>query len=96
MSESLLISFQECSAILGISRAMLYQMHNSGALGPQVHKIGRRSLLRRDEIEAWVLAGLPPRIQWERQVRDKQLRITSFLPQKSSITVDCLSVGEKK
>jgi excisionase family DNA binding protein len=62
----LLLSFANTAELLGISRALLYQMHNDGRLGPLPHKIGRRSLLTRAEIEAWVNAGLPPRIQWEK------------------------------
>ena len=62
--EPLLISFADASALLGISRALLYSMHSDGRLGPQVVKIGRRSLLNRKELEAWVSAGLPPRNVW--------------------------------
>ena len=60
----LLISFSSASELLGISRALLYTMHSDGRLGPMVHKIGRRSLLNRAEIEAWVNHNMPPRCQW--------------------------------
>ena len=64
--ESLLVSFSEAAFLLGISRTMLYQMHSSGLLGPMVQKIGRRSLINRSELERWVDAGLPPRVQWQK------------------------------
>ena len=62
--EPLLLSFSDAATLLGISRALLYSMWSDGRLGPQVVKIGRRSLLNRKELEAWVSAGLPPRTQW--------------------------------
>jgi len=61
---SLLLSFADAAALLGISRALLYSMWADGRLGPQVVKIGRRSLLNRAELEQWVSAGLPPRNVW--------------------------------
>ena len=63
---ALLISFQDAARLLSISRATLYTLHADGRLGPMVHKIGRRSLLNRAELEQWVSAGLPPRVQWEK------------------------------
>lgn len=62
--EPLLISFESAAKLLGISRATLYMLHADGRLGPMVHKIGRRSLLSRAELERWVASGLPPRTQW--------------------------------
>lgn len=64
MSEPLLIDFAAAAKLLSISRALLYSMHADGRLGPMVHKIGRRSLLVRAEIENWVSAGMPPRSKW--------------------------------
>jgi excisionase family DNA binding protein len=67
MSEApLLLSFKTASELLGISRALLYQLHSDGRLGPMPYKLGRRSLLSRVELTAWVNEGMPPRIQWEK------------------------------
>jgi len=66
MSEPLLLSFADAAKLLSISRATLYMLHADGRLGLQVHKIGRRSLLNRAELERWVDAGMPPRIVWEK------------------------------
>ena len=63
----LLLSFADAAKLLSISRALLYQLHADGRLGPMVVKLGRRSLLSRAELEAWVRAGLPPRVKWEGQ-----------------------------
>ncbi len=62
--EPLLLSFESAAELLGISRALLYTLHSDGRLGPMVHKIGRRSLLNRKELERWVEAGMPSRTQW--------------------------------
>ena len=62
--EPLLISFSSAAELLGISRALLYQMHSDGRLGPMIHKIGRRSLLNRKELERWTDSGMPPRSKW--------------------------------
>jgi excisionase family DNA binding protein len=64
--EPLLIGFESASSLLGISRSLLYQMHADGRLGPLPHKLGRRSLLNRKELEAWTDAGMPPRTVWEK------------------------------
>jgi len=64
MTEPLLLSFADAATLLGISRATLYQLHSYGHLGPLPHKLGRRSLLNRKELEAWTDQGMPPRIQW--------------------------------
>ena len=65
MSEPLLLSFAEAARLLSISRATLYMLHADGRLGLLVHKIGRRSLLNRAELESWVNHNMPPRCQWE-------------------------------
>ena len=62
---SLLLSFADAASLLGISRALLYSMWSDGRLGPQVHKLGRRSLLNRKELERWTDVGMPPRNSWE-------------------------------
>jgi len=64
--QPLLLSFSDAAAMLGISRALLYQLHSDGRLGPLPHKLGRRSLFRADEIQSWVAHNMPPRMQWEK------------------------------
>jgi excisionase family DNA binding protein len=65
-NQPLLLSFGDAAELLGISRALLYQLHSDGRLGPLPHKLGRRSLLNRAELERWVESGMPPRIVWEK------------------------------
>ena len=84
----LLVSFEQAAALLGISRALLYNLHSDGRLGPMVHKIGRRSLLVRAELEAWVEAGLPPRHVWLRQATDKPGVKTAVLGHKHNKPTD--------
>jgi|WetSurMetagenome_2_1015567.scaffolds.fasta_scaffold470607_2 excisionase family DNA binding protein len=64
--EPLLLSFEESATLLGISRTLLYQMHADGRLGVLPHKIGRRSLICRKELENWIDAGMPSRDVWTR------------------------------
>ena len=64
-NEKLLLCFKDAAEILSVSRSTLYQMHSSGRLGPMVYKLGRRSLLSRKELEAWVDAGMPNRDRWQ-------------------------------
>jgi predicted DNA-binding transcriptional regulator AlpA len=61
---TLLLSFADAAELLSVSRALLYQMHGDARFGPQVRKLGRRSLIVRAELERWVQSGLPPRSQW--------------------------------
>jgi len=62
--ESLLLSAEDSAALLGIGRTLFYSMHSSGRLGPLPVKLGRRVLWNRKELEAWVEAGCPARLQW--------------------------------
>ncbi len=50
--------------MLSVSRACFYEQRAAGRIGPQIVKIGRKNLLRRAEVEDWILAGLPPRRAW--------------------------------
>lgn len=60
----LLLSVENTAKLLGISRRLFYGLHSTGKLGPLPVKLGKRSLWRRAEIEAWVAAGCPTRDQW--------------------------------
>lgn len=48
-----------------VSIATIERLHSTGRLGPRPVKLGRLVRWRRDEIEAWIKAGLPWRTQWE-------------------------------
>ncbi len=62
---------EELAEVLGISRAHVWRMHNRGRL-PAPLRFGRSVRWHRDTIEAWLLAGAPPRHVWERRDRDAQ------------------------
>jgi predicted DNA-binding transcriptional regulator AlpA len=64
--ESLLVSASDAASLLGISRALLYQMHSTGELGPLPIPFGRRKLFSVDELRSWVNAGCPNRDKWRR------------------------------
>ncbi len=65
MSEPLLLGAKEVSQMLGIGRTLFYELNQSGRLGPMPHKLGRRRLWNKQELEQWVSAGMPSRGKWQ-------------------------------
>ncbi len=51
----------------GMSLATIERLHNKGRLGPRPVRLGRLVRWRRDELEAWIKAGLPWREVWEKR-----------------------------
>ncbi|MBP8304722.1 MAG: helix-turn-helix domain-containing protein [Phycisphaerae bacterium] len=62
----LLVGIGEAARRLSVGRTLLYEMACDGRLGPRPVKLGRRTLVRADELTAWVAAGCPPRVKWLR------------------------------
>lgn len=62
----LLLSATETARQLGVARSTLYEWSSSGRV-PAPIRIGRRTLWRADDLRAWVDAGCPGRMAWERQ-----------------------------
>ncbi len=62
--QSLLVDVNVACRMLSISRAKFFEARASGQFAPAVLKMGRKLLMRRWEIVAWVDAGMPPRRQW--------------------------------
>lgn len=60
----LLVPLAEVPQLLGVSRAHLARVRAAGHFGPAVLRLGRRLLVRRDELARWVLAGLPGVREW--------------------------------
>lgn len=63
--DALLISAADTAKMLGLSRTKFYELHSAGRV-PMPIKFDKRVLWRVDELKAWVNAGCPARIQWER------------------------------
>ena len=63
-TQPLLLSAADAARILGIGKRHFYGLHSSGKLGPLPISLGRRTLWRREELEAWVRAGCPARQEW--------------------------------
>jgi predicted DNA-binding transcriptional regulator AlpA len=63
----LLLSADQAAQLLSIGRSLFWSMHSSGKT-PLPVKLGRRTLWRRRELEAWVEAGCPGREHWQ-QIR---------------------------
>lgn len=66
---SLMLSANDAAALLGIKRTLFYSLHSTGRLGPVPINLGRRTLWRRRELEAWVAAGCPSREAWLQEER---------------------------
>lgn len=59
----LLLGKEAVAALLGVSPRHVQNLDRSGRL-PAPVRLGRCCRWRREEIEAWVAAGLPPRSRW--------------------------------
>ena len=62
--ESLLIPWTDLPTALAVSRAHLARLRAAGKFGPAVLRSGRKLLVRRDELERWVAAGMPDSATW--------------------------------
>ena len=65
-TESLLVSATVAARLCGVSRAAWWSLHAAGRV-PLPVRLGRRTLWRRAELEAWTAAGCPPRDNWVAQ-----------------------------
>lgn len=65
-TEQILVSMDDAARLLGVCRKHLYKMHKTGRLGPVPIKLGRRSVLVRNELQAWGDAGCPRREVWQK------------------------------
>lgn len=60
----LLLTAADAAALLSVSKAHWYRMHNAGRI-PLPVRLGGAVRWRTDELRAWVAAGLPNRQRWE-------------------------------
>jgi predicted DNA-binding transcriptional regulator AlpA len=67
----LLPSANEVAAALSVSRTTVYQMSNTGLLGPMPIALGGRKLWRYEELAAWVRAGCPARERWVKMAQEQ-------------------------
>jgi excisionase family DNA binding protein len=65
-ADRLTLTAGEVARLLGISRAQLYKLHQSGRLPRPVYLGTRAPRWLRDELEAWLRAGCPDRQSWQR------------------------------
>ena len=64
MTDRLLIGAADAATMCGVSRSTWWALHSSGRV-PLPVRLGRRTLWRRGELEAWIAAGCPARERWE-------------------------------
>jgi len=62
--QPLLLDAGEVARLLGISRSNFYSLLSSGQIGPEPIHLGKRTLWKRAELEAWVRADCPTRDKW--------------------------------
>ena len=63
-SQPILLTAQQAAEFLGVSVRFVYKLMNSGRM-PRPIRLGRALRFRREELNAWVSAGAPPRHEWE-------------------------------
>jgi excisionase family DNA binding protein len=64
VTPSIMVGIPEAARLLGISRTTLLALDANGKLGPRPHRLGRRVLWERAELEEWAKAGCPSRRTW--------------------------------
>jgi len=64
LEQPLLLDAGEVARLIGISRSNFYGLISSGRIGPEPIHLGKRTLWKRSELEAWVRADCPPREKW--------------------------------
>ena len=62
-TEKIVLTADECAAVLGISRSTWYQMFQGGKT-PIGVKLNRCRRWSSEELKKWVAAGCPPRRKW--------------------------------
>lgn len=60
----LMLDCVEAAALMGVCRATFWKLHSQGRV-PLPIRFGRVVRWRRQEIEAWIAAGCPPRDRWD-------------------------------
>jgi len=64
LQTALLVGAKDVAKLLGVSVRSVWNMHQTGALGPLPIRLGARTLWRTADIEAWVRLGCPNRERW--------------------------------
>jgi predicted DNA-binding transcriptional regulator AlpA len=54
----------DAAALIGLGRSVFYAWDRRGLVPAPVVRRGRVVRWSRAELEAWVAAGMPPRLQW--------------------------------
>lgn len=67
----LLLDVKAVGTLLSVSRSTIYQMNNTGQLGPMPVALGCRKLWRYEELAAWVRAGCPARELWVKMAQEQ-------------------------
>ena len=62
-SDTLLLRAAEAARLCAVSKVSWHRWDSAGKI-PQGLKIGGAKVWRRAELEAWILAGTPPREKW--------------------------------
>lgn len=60
----LLIPLTDVPRVLSISRAHLARLRSAGRFAPAVLRLGRKLLVRRDELERWIASGMVDTATW--------------------------------
>lgn len=58
--------------------------HTSGRLGPMPVAANPQLRFNEAEIDAWLAAGMPPRVQWQERMRVQRASTKAAMPQKGA------------
>jgi len=73
-NEPLLLDAKALAHLLGVARCTVWSWLSSGRI-PSPVRIGGTVRWRRDEIEAWIIAGAPPRERWSWERGNPECRV---------------------
>ncbi len=65
-SDQLVLTPTDAARVLGVSRATFFKMHSAGKLPLPVYLTSRCPRWSRAELVAWLEAGAPDRLTWQR------------------------------
>lgn len=64
--EAELLKWADLARVMNVSTSAVWSMHRDGRLGPLPLRFGPRcSRFRRQEVLDWIVAGSPPRNEWQ-------------------------------
>jgi predicted DNA-binding transcriptional regulator AlpA len=68
-----LLTVEQTCQFLNVGKTLFYSLQSSEKFGPLPIRLGRKVLYRRDELEAYISADMPPRRIWQQLRKERKL-----------------------